>query len=131
MAGMRDYSDEEIDLVRKSFGGRYALRDRCYFEMALQMGLCVSEMLSLTVSQVFQDGKVAGLSGIPAIRCHPQRLRYASPSRPRQAPARITPFLWNTVFAPVVVGWREHQISWVALVIRALHAHWVREEAII
>jgi hypothetical protein len=35
MAGMRDYSDEEIDLVRKSFSGRYALRDRCYFEMAL------------------------------------------------------------------------------------------------
>jgi integrase len=59
MAGMRDYSDEEIELVRKSFGGRYALRDRCYFEMALQMGLRVSEMLSLTVGQVYQYGKVA------------------------------------------------------------------------
>jgi len=58
MAGMRDYSDAEIDLVRKSFSGRYALRDRCYFEMALQMGLRVSEMLSLTVGQVFQYGKV-------------------------------------------------------------------------
>ena len=58
MGGMRDYSDTEIDLVRKSFGGRYALRDRCYFEMALQMGLRVSEMLSLTVGQVFQYNKV-------------------------------------------------------------------------
>jgi hypothetical protein len=58
MAGMRDYSDEEIDLVRKSFSGRYALRDRCYFEMALQMGLRVSEMLSITVGQVYQYGKV-------------------------------------------------------------------------
>jgi site-specific recombinase XerD len=58
MAGMRDYSDEEIALVRKSFSGRYALRDRCYFEMALQMGLRVSEMLSLTVGQVYQYGKV-------------------------------------------------------------------------
>ena len=57
MAGMRDYSDAELDLVRKSFGGRYALRDRCYFEMALQMGLRVSEMLSLTVGQVFQYNK--------------------------------------------------------------------------
>jgi hypothetical protein len=38
MAGMRDYSGMEIDLVRKSFGGRYALRDRCYFEMPLQAG---------------------------------------------------------------------------------------------
>ena len=57
MAGMRDYSDTEIDLIRKSFSGRYALRDRCYFEMALQMGLRVSEMLWLTVGQVFQYGR--------------------------------------------------------------------------
>jgi site-specific recombinase XerD len=58
MAGMWDYSDQEIDLVRKSFSGRYALRDRCYFEMALQMGLRVSEMLSITVGQVYQYGRV-------------------------------------------------------------------------
>jgi site-specific recombinase XerD len=58
MVGMRDYSDTEIDLVRKSFSGRYALRDRCFFEMALQMGLRVSEMLSLTVGQVFAYGRV-------------------------------------------------------------------------
>ena len=58
MAGMRDYSNAEIDLVRKSFSGRYALRDRCYFEMALQMALRVSEMLSLTVGQVYQYSKV-------------------------------------------------------------------------
>jgi site-specific recombinase XerD len=58
MAGMRDYSDDEINLVRNSFSGRYALRDRCYFEMALQMGLRVSEMLSITVGQVYQYGRV-------------------------------------------------------------------------
>ena len=58
MAGMRDYTDTELELVRKSFSGRYALRDRCFFEMALQMGLRVSEMLSLTVGQVYQYGKV-------------------------------------------------------------------------
>jgi integrase len=58
MAGMRDYTDAELDLVRKSFSGRYALRDRCFFEMALQMGLRVSEMLSLTVGQIHQYGKV-------------------------------------------------------------------------
>jgi site-specific recombinase XerD len=58
MAGMRDYTDAELELVRKSFSGRYALRDRCFFEMALQMGLRVSEMLSLTVGQVYQYGKV-------------------------------------------------------------------------
>jgi site-specific recombinase XerD len=58
MAVMRDYNDREIDLVRQSFSGRFALRDRCYFEMALQMGLRVSEMLSITVGQVYQYGRV-------------------------------------------------------------------------
>ena len=58
MAGMRDYSDDELELVRKSFSGCYTLRDRCFFEMALQMGLRMSEMLSLTVGQVYQYGKV-------------------------------------------------------------------------
>jgi site-specific recombinase XerD len=58
MAGMRDYTEEEINLVRKSFSGCYALRDRCYFEMALQMGLRVSEMLSITTGQVYQFGRV-------------------------------------------------------------------------
>ena len=58
MAGMRDYTDAERELVRQSFGGRYALRDRCYFEMALQMGLRVSEMLSIRVGQVYQYGRV-------------------------------------------------------------------------
>jgi site-specific recombinase XerD len=56
---MQDYIDEELEAVRKSFGGRYGLRDRCYFEMALQMGLRVSEMLSLTVGHVFKYSKVA------------------------------------------------------------------------
>ena len=86
MAGMRDYSDTEIDLVRKSFGGRYALRDRCYFEMALQMGLRVSEMLSLTVGQVFQYGKV--LDEVSIDRKHMKGGRLG---RPRAHPARVCP----------------------------------------
>src|SRR5215475_4943613 len=58
MAGMRDYTDAELEMILKSFRGRYQLRDRCFFEMALQMGLRVSEMLSLSVGQVYQYGKV-------------------------------------------------------------------------
>jgi integrase len=58
MAGMRNFQERAIDLMRQSFGGRYALRDRCYFEVALQTGLRVSELLSITVGQVYQYGKV-------------------------------------------------------------------------
>jgi hypothetical protein len=32
MAAMRDYTDAELEIVRQSFGGRSALRDRCYRE---------------------------------------------------------------------------------------------------
>jgi integrase len=59
MSGMRDYTDQELELVRQSFAGRYALRDRCYFECALQFGLRVSEMLSIRVGQVYVYGKIA------------------------------------------------------------------------
>ena len=58
MAGMRNYKESEIELMRKSFSGRFKLRDRCYFEMALELGLRVSEMLSIRVGQVYQFGKV-------------------------------------------------------------------------
>jgi site-specific recombinase XerD len=77
MAGMRDYTDAEIDLVRKSCGGRYALRDRCFLEMALQMGLRVSEMLSLTVSQVYQYGEV-----VEEVSIERKHMRGARPGKP-------------------------------------------------
>jgi hypothetical protein len=90
MACMRDYSDAEIDLVRKSFSGRYALRHRCFHGMGLQMGLRVSEMLSLTVGQVYQYGKV--VCEVSIERKHmkggrPVRLQVALfPSSPRRIP---------------------------------------------
>jgi site-specific recombinase XerD len=58
MAGTRPYTAVELDLVRKSFSGRYALRDRCFFELALATGLRVSESLSITVGQVYQYGEI-------------------------------------------------------------------------
>jgi hypothetical protein len=91
MTGMRDYSDAEIDRIRRTFSGRYALRDRCFFEVALQMGLRVCEMLSLTVEQVYQYGKVVDEVSIEpkhmkrARRGRPQAGRF--PSFPRHIPA--------------------------------------------
>jgi integrase len=98
MAGMRDYTDDELALVRKSFSARYALQDRCFFEMALQTGLRVSEMLSLTVGQVYQYGKVAdevsierkhmkGGQGRQSQRSHHTPLPRDTPPYPRLAAA--------------------------------------------
>jgi len=100
MAGMRDYSNAEIDLVRKSFSGRYALRDRCYFEMALQMALRVSEMLSLTVGQVYQYSKV--VDEISIDRKHMKGARRAKP-----AVARFHCFPRHTrISSPGCNAWR-------------------------
>jgi site-specific recombinase XerD len=104
MAGMRDYSDAEIDLVRKSFGGRYALRDRCYFEMALQMGLCVSEMLSLTVGQVYQYDKVVDEFSIER--------RHMKGRKAGKASGRTLP-----VFAPT----KPYILSWLQCMTRILN----------
>jgi hypothetical protein len=82
MAGMRDYSDEEIIVVRKSFSGRYALRDRCYFEMALQTGLRVSEMLSIRAGQVWQYGKVTDELSIER-----KYMKGGKPSQAKEKPA--------------------------------------------
>jgi integrase len=77
MAGMRDYTDEELELVRKSFHGRYALRDHCFFGMALQMGLRVSEMLSIRVRQVYQYGRV-----VDEVSIDRKHMKGARPAKP-------------------------------------------------
>jgi integrase len=96
MAGMRDYTDEELEIVRNSFGGRYALRDRCYFEMALQMGLRVSEMLSIRVGQVYQYGRVVDEVSIDR--------KHMKGGKAGKASGRTLP-----IFAPT----KQHILAWL------------------
>lgn len=58
MKGCRPFSDEEVKLIAKSFGGRYATRNKALFILGVRSGFRISEMLSLTVGDVFQHGKV-------------------------------------------------------------------------
>jgi site-specific recombinase XerD len=105
MAGMRDYTDDELELVRKSFGGCYAVRDRCYFEMALQMGLRVSEMLSLTIGQVYQYGKVVDEVSIER--------KHMKGGKAAKASGRTLP-----VFAPTtphILAWLQCMASMLAV----------------
>jgi site-specific recombinase XerD len=97
MAGMRGYSEEEIELVRKSFSGRYALRDRYYFEMALQMGLRVSEMLSITVNQVLQYGRITDEISIER--------RHMKGGRAGKASGRTLPVFDET--KPHILAWLQ------------------------
>jgi integrase len=58
MAGCRALTDEEVRLISRSFGGRYAARDRALFLVGVWTGYRISELLSLRVGAVWQHGQV-------------------------------------------------------------------------
>ena len=57
MKGCRALTDQEVALVSKSFGGTYAARDRALFILGVKSGFRISELLSLTVGDVWQHGQ--------------------------------------------------------------------------
>lgn len=56
MPGMRPLSDDEIARLQASFHGPNALRNRGLFEVGRNCGFRVSEMLSLDIGGVLDDG---------------------------------------------------------------------------
>ena len=58
MKGCRPLTQEETEAVLESFSGEYAARDRALFVLGTLSGFRVSEMLSLKVGDVFQNGRV-------------------------------------------------------------------------
>jgi integrase len=58
MKGCRPLGDDETFLVAKSFGGAYALRDRALFLLGIKSGFRISELLSLTVGDVYRHGRL-------------------------------------------------------------------------
>jgi len=57
MKGARQLSDEEIRKIAKGFSGKYAVRNRTLFILGLACGGRISELLSLTIGDVWQYGK--------------------------------------------------------------------------
>lgn len=58
MKGCRSLTDEEIEKVKAVFDGSFELRDRAIFILGIRTGLRISEILSVKISQIFQDGKL-------------------------------------------------------------------------
>lgn len=57
MKGCRALTDAEVAVVSQSFGGAYAARDRALFILGVKSGFRISELLSLTVGDVWQHGR--------------------------------------------------------------------------
>jgi integrase len=55
--GCRALTDDEAKSVSHSFSGRYAARDKALFVLGLKTGFRISELLSLTVGDVYQHGQ--------------------------------------------------------------------------
>ena len=58
MKGNRPLTSEEVSLVAKSFGGVSAKRNNALFVVGHRAGYRISELLSLTVGDVMQHGKI-------------------------------------------------------------------------
>lgn len=58
MPTCRPLSDAEVERVMLSFHGRYQARDRALFTLGVLSGFRISELLSLQVRNVIQDGRL-------------------------------------------------------------------------
>jgi len=56
MKGTRPLTDTEIRKVSEAFGGTYEIRNRCLFQLGISTGGRISELLTLTVGDVWQNG---------------------------------------------------------------------------
>ena len=54
MKGCRPLSNEEVEVMAKSFGGKYAARDKALFLLGVKSGFRISEILSLRIGDVIQ-----------------------------------------------------------------------------
>ena len=56
MQGCRPLTEEEVDLVMKSFGGKFGTRDTALFTLGVLSGFRITELLSLRIKDVQQHG---------------------------------------------------------------------------
>jgi site-specific recombinase XerD len=71
MKGCRPLTDPEVAIVARSFGGTYATRDRALFLVGVKTGFRISELLSLTIGDVYQHGQV--VARVTVKRAHMKR----------------------------------------------------------
>ena len=58
MKGMRPITDEEIEKIKDNFSGQYKARDYALFVLGIKSGFRISEILSLTLKDVFDNGRI-------------------------------------------------------------------------
>jgi len=64
MKGCRALTEQEVEQVLEGFSGGNRLRDRCLFLLGVRSGFRISELLSLRVGDLMQNGRVTDRVGV-------------------------------------------------------------------
>jgi integrase len=91
MPGCRPLTDQEVEQVLQSFGGRFALRDRALFVLGIYTGFRITELLSLRLQDVVQHQQVLARVTVP--RRH-MKGKYASRAVPLHPMAQLALAAW-------------------------------------
>ena len=90
MKGCRPLSEEEVELMQRSFGGSYGARDRALFLLGVKSGFRISELLSLRVGDVYQHGRVVDRVTVSRRHMKQQREGRTVPLHPDAKAALVT-----------------------------------------
>lgn len=91
MQGCRPLTDDEVDQVMRSFGGRYAARDRALFLLGIYTGFRITELLSLRLRDVYQHSEVLSRVSVPRRN---MKGKYTSRSVPLHPHAQLSLEAW-------------------------------------
>jgi integrase len=130
MPGCRPLTDDEVDQVMQSFGGRYAARDRALFLLGIYTGFRITELLSLRLRDVYQHQAVLQRVTVP--RRH-MKGKYASRAVPLHPHAQLALEAWiaemprHFTAAPASFVFRSREGD--NKPISRMHAHRILREA--
>jgi integrase len=99
--GCRPLTDEEVQIIGKSFGGTFALRNKALFIVGHRTGFRISELLSLTVGDVLQHGRV-----VDAVTVQRRHMKKKTEGRtlPLHPEARESLRAWLDILAKMLKG---------------------------
>jgi integrase len=94
----RALTTDEVNVVSKTFSGKFELRDRAFFVMGTKTGLRCSELLSLRVEDVYQFGRVSSQVSVRRANTKGKRAGRTVPLHP-EARAALQAWIEHTDLA--------------------------------
>jgi integrase len=101
MKGCRPLTDQEVNLISRSFSGTFAKRNKALFILGVRSGFRISELLSLRVGDVLQHGKIVVY--VTVARAHMKK-KLEGRTVPLHPEARAALSVWLEVLSRMLKG---------------------------